>query len=44
MYVYLTHFIAICFKEILVSAPLQWLDMAKTCGNYVKDCMHKITV
>jgi len=40
----LTYFIAACFKEILVSAPLLWLDMVKTCGNYVKDCTHTITV
>jgi len=44
MYVYLTYFTDLCFKEILVSAPLRWLDMAKTCGNNVNDYTHKITV
>jgi len=30
-----TYFIAVCFKEILVSAPWKWQDnITKTCRNH----------
>jgi len=38
-----THFIAVCCKEILVSAPEDGEIMkAKTCRRFVKDSTHKL--
>jgi len=37
------YFIAVFFKEILVSALWRWRDnYAKTCRNYVKDRTYKL--
>jgi hypothetical protein len=39
----MTHFIVVCFKEVLMSAPWRWRDnSAETCRSYVKDCRHKL--
>ena len=38
-----TYFIAVCLKEMLVSAPWIWQDnSAETHKNCVKDCTHKL--
>jgi len=38
-----TCFIALCFKEMLVSAPCRWQDnSAEMRKNCVKDCTHKL--
>ena len=38
-----TDFIAVCFKEMLVSAAWRWQDnSAETHKNGVKDCTHKL--
>lgn len=30
------YFIAVCFKNVLMSAPWRWRDKAETCNGYVK--------
>lgn len=33
---FVSYFIAACFKNVLVSAPWRWRDRAETCNSYVK--------
>ena len=40
-----TRFVAVCFKEILVSAVWRWRgNRAETCRSYVEDCTYKLTL